>query len=206
MSMSSPLFVALFIAVAYLLGSLSFAVIVSRAMGLDDPRAYGSGNPGATNVLRSGRKSAAVLTLLGDALKGWAAVWLAGYFAPSYGLPETLAYWCGFAAFIGHLFPVFFGFKGGKGVATAIGVLLGFSLGVGLACIATWLAVAAVFRISSLAALSAAALAPLFIALIVGPGQAVWIALAMSILLFYRHKSNIQKLISGEEARIGKKS
>ena len=205
MSMSSLLLIALFLTTAYLLGSLSFAVIVSRLMGLDDPRAYGSGNPGATNVLRSGRKSAAVLTLLGDALKGWAAVWLAGYFAAQLGLSETIAYWCGFAAFIGHLFPVFFGFKGGKGVATAIGVLLGFSPGVGLACIATWLAVAAVFRISSLAALSAAALAPLYIVLIVGPGQAVWIALAMSILLFYRHKSNIQKLVSGEEARIGQR-
>ena len=201
--MTPLLFNALFILTAYLLGSLSFAVIVSRWMGLDDPRGYGSGNPGATNMLRSGRKSAAVITLLGDALKGWAAVSLAKSFGPQFGLSESMAAWCGLAAFIGHVFPVFFGFKGGKGVATAMGVWLGFDLWLGLACIATWLMMAGLFRISSLAALTAAVLAPIYTVLILGWGAFAWVGIIMSVLLAYRHRSNIHKLISGTEARIG---
>jgi len=195
---------ALFVLSAYLLGSLSFAVIVSRRMGLEDPRAYGSGNPGATNMLRSGRKSAAALTLLGDALKGWVAVWLAKYFGPQLGLHETLAAWCGLAAFIGHVFPIFFNFKGGKGVATAVGVLLGFSAWLGLACIATWLAMTAVFRISSLAALTTAVAAPVYTVVLMGWNVFAGVVLGMSALLIYRHKSNIQKLIAGTESRLGK--
>ena len=195
---------ALFVLGAYLLGSLSFAVIVSRRMGLEDPRAYGSGNPGATNMLRSGRKSAAALTLLGDALKGWVAVSLAKYYGPQLGLHETLAAWCGLAAFIGHVFPVFFGFKGGKGVATALGVLLGFSVWLGLACIATWLAMTAAFRISSLAALTTAVAAPVYTVVLIGWNVFAWVVLGMSALLIYRHKSNIQKLIAGTESRLGK--
>ena len=195
---------ALFVLGAYLLGSLSFAVIVSRRMGLEDPRAYGSGNPGATNMLRSGRKSAAALTLLGDALKGWVAVSLAKYYGPQFGLHETLAAWCGLAAFIGHVFPVFFGFKGGKGVATALGVLLGFSAWLGLACIATWLAMTAAFRISSLAALTTAVAAPVYTVVLMGWNVFAWVVLGMSAILIYRHKSNIQKLIAGTESRLGK--
>ena len=201
--MSPLLLNSLFVIGAYLLGSLSFAVIVSRRMGLDDPRGYGSGNPGATNMLRSGRKSAAALTLLGDALKGWLAVWLAKHFGPQLGLHEALAAWCGLAAFIGHVFPIFFGFKGGKGVATAVGVWLGFHLWLGLAVIATWLAMTALFRISSLSALTTAVLAPIYTGMTLGWNVFAWMSLVMSALLIYRHKSNIQKLIAGTEKRLG---
>jgi glycerol-3-phosphate acyltransferase PlsY len=201
--MTPLLFNILLILVAYLLGSLSFAVIVSRRMGLDDPRGYGSRNPGATNMLRSGSKFAAALTLFGDALKGWAAVWLAKSLAVHWGLMESIAAWCGLAAFIGHLFPVFFGFKGGKGVATALGVWLGFNLWLGLACIATWLGMTALFRISSLAALTAATLAPIYTVLIMGWSAFAWVTLVMSVLLIYRHKRNIQNLIAGTETHIG---
>ncbi len=194
----------LFIVVAYLLGSLSFAVIVSRRMDLADPRGYGSGNPGATNMLRSGRKSAAALTLIGDGLKGWLAVWLAKNFGPQLGLHESIAAWCGLAAFFGHVFPIFFGFKGGKGVATAMGVWIGFSVWLGLACIVTWLMMVALFRFSSLGALTAAAVAPLYTALTMGWNAFLWVAMIMSALLIYRHKSNIQKLIAGTETRLGK--
>ena len=193
----------LFIAVAYLLGSLSFAVIVSRAMRLPDPRQYGSGNPGATNVLRSGRKMAAVLTLLGDALKGWGAVVLARMLAPQFGLDDGIVLLCALAVFIGHLFPVFFGFKGGKGVATALGVLVGINPWLGSACLATWLFMAGVFRISSLAALTAAALAPVYAGLLLGWGSTAMTVLVITLLLVYRHKSNLIKLVSGQEARIG---
>jgi glycerol-3-phosphate acyltransferase PlsY len=192
----------LFIAVAYLLGSLSFAVIVSRAMRLPDPRSFGSGNPGATNVLRSGRKAAAALTLLGDALKGWVAVVLARMLAPQFGLDESIALLCALAVFIGHLFPVYFGFKGGKGVATAFGVLVGLNPWLGLASLVTWLLMAGVFRISSLAALTTAALAPVYAGLLMGWGNTVLVALVIALLLVYRHKSNLIKLISGQEARI----
>jgi acyl phosphate:glycerol-3-phosphate acyltransferase len=193
----------LFVAAAYLLGSLSFAVIVSRAMRLPDPRSFGSGNPGATNVLRTGRKAAAALTLLGDALKGWVAVVLARLLAPQFDLSEDIVLLCALAVFIGHLFPVFFGFKGGKGVATALGVLVGLNPWVGLACLATWLLVAALFRISSVAALITATLAPVYTGLLMGWGNASMAVLVITLLLVYRHKNNLIKLVSGQEARIG---
>ncbi len=196
----------LFIAVAYLLGSLSFAVIVSRAMHLPDPRSFGSGNPGATNVLRSGRKMAAALTLLGDALKGWVAVVLARVLAPQFDLPDGIDLLCALAVFIGHLFPVFFRFKGGKGVATALGVLLGLNPWLGLACLASWLLMAGVFRISSLAALTTAVLAPVYTGLLMGWGNTAIAVLVIALLLVYRHKSNLIKLISGQEGRIGARS
>ena len=196
----------LFVAVAYLLGSLSFAVIVSRAMRLPDPRSFGSGNPGATNVLRTGRKAAAALTLLGDALKGWVAVALARALAPGFGLVEEIALLCALAVFIGHLFPVFFRFQGGKGVATALGVLLGLNPWIGLACLATWLLVAKAFRISSLAALTTAALAPVYTGLLMGWGNTAITVLVIALLLVYRHKNNLVKLASGQEGRIGTRS
>ena len=196
----------LFIAVAYLLGSLSFAVIVSRAMGLPDPRSFGSGNPGATNVLRTGRKTAAALTLLGDALKGWLAVVLARALAPAFGLVEEVILLCALAVFVGHLFPVFFRFQGGKGVATALGVLLGLNPWIGLACLATWLLVAKAFRISSLAALTTAALAPVYTGLLMGWGNTAITVLVIALLLVYRHKNNLVKLATGQEGRIGTRS
>jgi glycerol-3-phosphate acyltransferase PlsY len=196
----------LFVAAAYLLGSLSFAVIVSRAMQLPDPREYGSGNPGATNVLRTGRKAAAVLTLLGDALKGWVAVVLARALAPQFGLDDGVVLLCAMAVFVGHLFPVFFGFKGGKGVATALGVLVGLNPWLGLACLLTWLLVAGVFRISSLAALITAVLAPVYAGLLMGWNSSAITVLVISLLLVYRHKSNLIKLVNGEEGRIGARS
>lgn len=196
----------LFIAVAYLIGSLSFAVIVSRAMRLPDPRSFGSGNPGATNVLRTGRKTAAALTLLGDALKGWVAVVLARTLAPAFGLDDSVVLLCALAVFIGHLFPVFFGFKGGKGVATALGVLVGLNPWLGLACLATWLLIAAVSRISSLAALITAALAPLYAWLLMGWGDTVVAVLVITLLLVYRHKSNLVNLMTGQEGRMSKRS
>jgi glycerol-3-phosphate acyltransferase PlsY len=193
----------LFIVAAYLLGSLSFAVIVSRLMGLPDPRRFGSGNPGATNVLRTGRKTAAALTLLGDAAKGWVAVVLARLLAPQFGLTEDIALLCALAVFAGHLYPVFFRFQGGKGVATALGVLVGLSPWLGLACLATWLAIAGTFRISSLAALVTAILAPLYSSLLLGWGSATVAVLAIALLLVYRHKRNLINLASGAEGRIG---
>jgi glycerol-3-phosphate acyltransferase PlsY len=196
----------LFVAVAYLIGSLSFAVIVSRAMRLPDPRSFGSGNPGATNVLRTGRKTAAALTLLGDALKGWVAVVLARALAPQFGLDEGIVLLCALAVFLGHLFPVFFRFQGGKGVATALGVLVGLDPWLGLACLATWLAMTLLFRISSLSALTAAVLAPVYSGLLLGWNNTTMTVLVISLLLVYRHRSNLIKLISGQEARIGKRS
>jgi glycerol-3-phosphate acyltransferase PlsY len=196
----------LFIAVAYLIGSLSFAVIVSRAMRLPAPRRLGSGNTGATNLVRTGRKMAAVLTLLGDALKGWVAVVLARALAPQFGLDEGIVLLCALAVFIGHLFPVFFGFQGGKGVATALGVLVGLDPWLGLACLATWLAMTLLFRISSLSALTAAVLAPVYSGLLLGWNNTTLAVLVISLLLVYRHRSNLIKLISGQEARIGKRS
>lgn len=179
---------------------------MSKAFGLADPRTYGSGNPGATNVLRSGKKAAAVLTLLGDAAKGWLAVWLAMRFAPHDDNYAMLVALVALAVFIGHILPIFFKFQGGKGVATALGVLLALSPWLGLASLGTWLAMALLFRISSLSALVAA---------VAAPGYAVWLGLpqqwalasgVMALLLVWRHKSNIKKLLAGEESRIGKKS
>ncbi|MGA8009966.1 MAG: glycerol-3-phosphate 1-O-acyltransferase PlsY [Thiomonas sp.] len=195
---------------AYLLGSLSFAVLVSRAMGMPDPRSYGSGNPGATNVLRSGNKVAAILTLFLDAFKGWLAVWLAMTFGSGFGLGVPGAALVAVAVFLGHIYPVFFHFKGGKGVATAAGVLLAIQPWLGLATLATWLIVAVFFRYSSLAALVAAVFAPFYYwfggGLAWGTDPALLLALVIiSALLIWRHRANIRKLMRGEESRIGRK-
>lgn len=190
---------------AYLLGSIPFAVVVSRLFGMADPRSYGSGNPGATNVLRSGNKLAAILTLLGDGFKGWLAVFLAARFGPELGLPDSAAPIAALAAFLGHLFPVFLGFKGGKGVATAAGVLLGASGWLGLATLGVWLGIAITTRYSSLAALCAAVASP-GIAFLLGLAPAWILSISiMSGLLVWRHTDNIKRLLSGQESRIGSK-
>ena len=194
-----------FVVCAYLLGSVSFAVLMSKAFGLADPRTYGSGNPGATNVLRSGKKAAAVLTLLGDAAKGWLAVFLAIRFASHDGEGLLLVALVSLAVFLGHLFPVFLNFKGGKGVATALGVLLALSGWMGLAVLGTWLLVAAVFRYSSLSALVAAIAAPVYAMLLQLRPELVFATAIMSMLLIWRHKSNIQNLMTGKESKIGSK-
>lgn len=194
-----------FVVCAYLLGSVSFAVLMSKAFGLPDPRTYGSNNPGATNVLRSGKKAAAALTLLGDAAKGWLAVVLAQHFAPHDENYLTLVAAVVLAVFLGHVFPVFLRFKGGKGVATALGVLLALSGWLGLATLATWLLVALVFRLSSLSALVAAAGAPVYALLLGLPHEWVLASGVMSVLLFWRHQSNIRNLLAGKESRIGSK-
>lgn len=194
------------VVLAYLVGSLSFAVIVSRAMGLSDPRSYGSKNPGATNVLRSGNRLAAMLTLVLDALKGYLPVLLTLWLTPRLGLAQGTAAWVGLAAFIGHVFPLFFRFQGGKGVATAAGVLLGLNPLLGLATLATWLIIAAFFRYSSLAAIVAAVFAPFYQMLIWGGGNILLPLLVMSLLLLWRHGGNMRKLIAGTESRIGQKS
>ncbi|GAP37112.1 acyl-phosphate:glycerol-3-phosphate O-acyltransferase PlsY [Piscinibacter sakaiensis] len=191
---------------SYLLGSLSFAVIVSRLMGLSDPRSYGSGNPGATNVLRSGNKLAAVLTLLFDALKGAVPVLLVQQFGGAHGLGEATAAAAGLAAFLGHLWPVFFRFQGGKGVATAAGAILALNPWLGLATLATWLIIAVFFRYSSLAALVAAVFAPFYQLLIWGLGPTALAVGAMGLLLIWRHAGNIEKLLKGTESRIGQKA
>lgn len=212
MSIAVPWTVVLAALMAYLLGSLSFAVIVSRLMGLRDPRQYGSGNPGATNVLRSGNKVAAVLTLLFDALKGWLPVYLVLHHWPVSwgGSAAMLAAVVGLAAFLGHLYPVFFRFVGGKGVATAAGVLLAFAPAYGLLVLAVWLVVVAIWRYSSLAALVAALASPLIYGLLplgwwtVHPG--IWLASGiMSVLLIWRHQHNIHRLLDGTESRLGHK-
>jgi len=192
----------LLIAAAYLVGSVSSAIVVCRMMGLPDPRCEGSGNPGATNVLRVGGKKPAAITLAGDMLKGLLPV-LAGQ---ALGVSPLALGLIGAAAFLGHLYPVFFGFRGGKGVATLLGVLFGYHWAVGAATAATWLLVAKGFRISSLAALVATALAPLYLWIVLGPRwDLIGITTAMVVLLFWRHRSNIQRLLSGEESLIGKK-
>ncbi|MBH1965654.1 MAG: glycerol-3-phosphate 1-O-acyltransferase PlsY [Comamonadaceae bacterium] len=196
---------------AYLIGSLSFAVIVSRLMGLKDPRSYGSKNPGATNVLRSGSKAAAIVTLLLDAAKGWLPVMLVKWFGASYGLGEGTQALVGIAAFLGHLYPVFFGFAGGKGVATAAGVLLAFEPLLGVATLATWLIIAFFFRYSSLASMVAALFAPAYY--LMGDGVA-WNSagaktlamVVMGVFLLYRHRENINRLMAGTESKLGKKS
>lgn len=193
---------------AYLLGSLSFAVIVSKGMGLKDPRSYGSKNPGATNVLRSGSKAAAVTTLLLDGLKGWLPVVLVKWFGGDYGLGDGTVAAVGLAAFLGHLYPVFFQFKGGKGVATAAGVLLGVSWLLGLATLLTWVIVAFFSRYSSLASLAAAVFAPLYY--LFGDREAWYVdkrillvMFVISALLIYRHRENISKLLKGTESKLG---
>lgn len=190
---------------AYLIGSLSFAVIVSRALGLPDPHSYGSGNPGATNVLRSGSKKAALLTLLGDTLKGVAAVLLAKAFATQFGITVNGIALVAVTVFLGHLFPVFFGFKGGKGVATAAGVLWALDWRVGLGLTAIWALVFAVTRVSSLSALIGSAAAPVLGYVFFGNGAVFYATLVMAALLFWRHRDNIRRLATGEEAAFKKR-
>lgn len=188
---------------AYLLGSLSFAVLVSRLFGLPDPRSHGSGNPGATNMLRTGRKSAAVLTLLGDMAKGWFAVWLAGHAVVQFNLVHEVVYGAALMVFLGHLYPVFFGFKGGKGVATALGVLVALSPLMGLVCLVTWAVVFAVTRISSLAALVAVLVAPIFAYFMID-NAAVMALIILALLIFWRHRANIGRLLAGQEGSFKK--
>lgn len=194
-----------FVIGAYLIGSVSFAVVVSKLLGLEDPRTYGSKNPGATNVLRSGSKKAAILTLLGDGFKGWLAVWLTKHFGPSYGVTEAGFALVIVAVFLGHLWPIFFKFIGGKGVATALGVLLGISGILGLAVLATWLVVALVFKYSSLAALIASISAVIYGFVAFGFSPIFYALFVMALLLIYRHKKNIANLLAGQEGRIGSK-
>ena len=193
------------VTLAYLLGSVSFAVVVSKVMGLSDPRTYGSKNPGATNVLRTGNKLAAILTLLGDSLKGLLAVLLAQHVSADYALNQDVIAWVGFAAFLGHLYPVFFKFEGGKGVATALGVLLGYNLWLGLAVAATWLIIAFFFRYSSLASLVASVFAVFYEFLLFGVSPRLIAVVLMSGLLVFRHQQNIANLMAGKESKIGGK-
>ena len=190
---------------AYLIGSLSFAVIVSRSLGLADPRSYGSKNPGATNVLRSGNRAAAALTLALDALKGYVPVLLVLVYGPRFGLNETVAAFAGLAAFLGHLWPVFFRFQGGKGVATAAGALLAINPWLGLATLLSWAIIAAFLRYASLASIIAAAFAPFYQALIWGLEPALLAIALMSLLLVWRHEGNIKKLLAGTESKFGQK-
>ena len=199
----------LLIPLAYLIGSISFAVVVSKCMRLPDPHTYGSGNPGATNVLRTGNKLAAALTFIGDALKGYFAVMLARVLLGDASLTSTLSSWvlCGavLAVFLGHLFPIFHGFKGGKGVATACGILFGVNVILGMATLSTWIIVAVFLRYSSLAAIAAAIFGPLYFVFLFG-FQPMGIALlAVCLLLIWRHRSNIRNLMNGTESRIGSK-
>jgi len=194
------------VVIAYLVGSLSFAVIVSRAMGLADPRSYGSGNPGATNVLRSGNKAAAIATLALDALKGYLPVLAALLLADRFGWGNGTVAAVGLAAFLGHLWPVFFRFRGGKGVATAAGVLFAFNPLLGLATLVSWALIALFFRYSSLASLVAALFAPFYQLLIWGGDAFLGAIVAMSALLLWRHQANINKLLAGTESKIGQKA
>lgn len=199
--MNAPLSLLALIGVAYLIGSIPFAVVTSKLFGLQDPRRYGSGNPGATNVLRSGNKVAAALTLLGDCLKGWFAVWLAGRL----GFTAFEAALAGLAAFLGHVFSVFLRFNGGKGVATALGVLAGIQMQIALFCAIIWLAIAFTTRYSSLAALCAAVAAPVGGLIFIGPSPVVIVLAAMAAMLIWRHRANISRLRAGTEGRIGNK-
>ncbi len=189
------------VVLGYLMGSVSTAIIIARVMGMPDPRTQGSGNPGATNMLRMGGKKLAVFTLLGDMVKGLIPVLIARALTADATVLAAVA----FAAFIGHLYPVFFGFKGGKGVATALGVLLGLTWPVALATLATWIAMAVLFRYSSLSALTAALLAPVYMWQLNGQQAYVTMAAVLSLLLIWRHRSNIRNLLSGNESKIGKK-
>jgi glycerol-3-phosphate acyltransferase PlsY len=186
---------------AYLAGSIPFAVVVSRAMGLPDPRSFGSGNPGATNVLRSGSKAAAILTLAGDALKGWVAVWA----AMRLGMSEEVVALVAVTVFLGHVFPVWLRFQGGKGVATAAGVLFAIDWRVGVAVLVAWLTVVVVSRYSSLGAVTAAVFAPVAVYFLVGAGPMLAAACVMTVVLVWRHEANIGKLLRGEESRIGER-
>jgi acyl phosphate:glycerol-3-phosphate acyltransferase len=194
------------VVLAYLLGSIPFAILVSRVAGLADPRTVGSGNPGATNVLRSGNRKAAVATLFLDAFKGWLAVWLASEFGLRYGISDDGVAAVALAVFVGHLYPVFFGFKGGKGVATALGVLLAIAWWLGLATLVVWVIVAALWRYASLASIVAAIAAPLIDTLIGGFDGFAAAIVVMGLLIVYRHRHNIAKLAAGKESRIGSKA
>ena len=196
---------AIFTIVAYLIGSISFAVVMSHLFGLSDPRTYGSKNPGATNVLRSGNKAAAIATLVGDAAKGWFALWLADYLQERYSVPTYALALVALAVFVGHLFPIFFKFKGGKGVATALGVLIGIDIWLGLATLVTWLVIAYAFRYSSAAALVASIFAPFYYGLLFGADPMLFAVIIMSALLLWRHAKNIANLMAGKESRIGSK-
>jgi glycerol-3-phosphate acyltransferase PlsY len=193
-----------FVVAAYLIGSVSFAVVTSRLFGLPDPHSYGSGNPGATNVLRTGNKAAAALTLVGDGAKGWLAVFLAQTLGPSFGGADWMEPAAALAVFIGHLFPVFHGFAGGKGVATAAGIIFALHWPLGLALGALWMVMALGFKISSLAALTTAALMPLGGFYVFGNAPAAWAMVPISVLLFWRHRSNIRQLLDGRESTIGR--
>ena len=190
---------------AYLIGSISFAIVVSKLFRLSDPRSYGSKNPGATNVLRSGNKIAALLTLFGDGAKGWFAVWLTMRYGASYGANDNAVALAAIAVFLGHLWPVFFRFVGGKGVATALGVLLALNVWLGLATLVTWVVIAYAFRYSSMAALVAAVFAPFYYGLLFGTDIKLLAVLVMSGLLVYRHRQNIANLMAGKESRLGRK-
>ncbi len=194
-----------FIVIAYLIGSVSFAVLMSRLFHLPDPRTYGSRNPGATNVLRTGRKTVAALTLLGDAAKGWLAVYLAQHFASRYGFGSPTIAAVALAVFLGHSYSVFLRFHGGKGVATTCGVLLALNIWLGMATLATWLVIFIVSRISSLAALVAAVMAPIYAFYIFGWDSRSFAVLVLSLLLIWRHQSNIRNLIAGTEASFRKR-
>ena len=191
---------------AYLIGSVSFAVVMSKLFGIADPRTYGSKNPGATNVLRSGNKKAAIATLVGDAAKGWIAVFLADHYADQLGVGDLAVALVALAVFVGHLWPVFFRFEGGKGVATAAGVLLALNPWLGLATLATWIIIAAFFRYSSLASIVAAVFAPFYQLLIWGGGPAAVAITVMGLLLVWRHTGNIRKLLAGTESKLGAKA
>lgn len=202
------MYTVLFTVVAYLIGSISFAVVMSRVFGLSDPRTYGSKNPGATNVLRSGNKKAAIATLIGDAAKGWFAVWLAQLLAERYDVGDFGIALVALAVFLGHLYPIFFKFVGGKGVATALGVLLGLNVWLGLATLVTWLVIAYAFRYSSLAALVSAIFAPFYFGLLFGSDrkEELLAVIIMSMLLLFTHRGNIGNLLAGKESKIGSKA
>src|SRR5512137_2255557 len=188
----------LFVVAAYLIGSVSFAVVTSRLFGLPDPHDYGSGNPGATNVLRTGNKAAAALTLVGDGAKGWLAVWLAQRYGADFGVAGWTVGAVALAVFVGHIFPVFHGFAGGKGVATAFGIVIALHWPLAVALAAIWLAMALAFRISSLAALTATAVMPLGMFYATGNSPAAWAMAVVAALVFWRHKSNIKQLLAGK--------
>ena len=193
-----------FVAVAYLIGSVSFAVMTSGIFGLPDPHSYGSGNPGATNVLRTGHKAAAALTLVGDGAKGWLAVFLAQTLGPSYAVADWTVPAVALAVFLGHLFPVFHGFAGGKGVATAAGIVFALHWPLGLALGALWVVMALGFKISSLAALTTSALLPLGAFYVFGNSAPAWAMVPIALLLFWRHRGNIRQLVEGRERTIGR--
>lgn len=202
------MYTLLFTIAAYLIGSISFAVVMSGAFGLSDPRTYGSKNPGATNVLRSGNKKAAIATLIGDAAKGWFAVWLAQLLAERFDVGDAGIALVALAVFLGHLYPIFFKFIGGKGVATALGVLLGLNVWLGLATLVTWLVIAYAFRYSSFAALVSAIFAPFYFGLLFGTDEKekLLAVIIMSVLLLFTHRGNIGNLLAGKESKIGSKS